>query len=218
MSDNDFAIIESGQSPNPWYDESTGTMVEPDGSKRAPDLHEEVKHAVMKQRFNKDPVENFKQRLEKSGGNFQKRIKEVEEIDATAKVDPVAAYRNLMIRYGHNPAAVAQHLFNNTSPSGDAAAADQNVANAAIAEFDAKHPDPMTKSLRRAAAAIIEKNDKRLAGCQSNAEMRDRAFALAWADLPQNKARMGPSKILNERDDARQSATDRVKTKMARQF
>lgn len=90
-------------------------------------------------------------------------------------------------KFGYNPQAVAQHLYNDTTPNGAAAEAEQHHANRTIAEFDAKHTDPMSQHLRPMAAKILERGDKRLEGCRTSAETLDRAFALAWHDLPQKK-------------------------------
>jgi hypothetical protein len=136
------------------------------GGNRDATIDETVRAATMAQKVARDPVEGYRQQLQKNGKSLKGLLDEVAEFDTISARDPVAGIRHIANKFGLNPQAVAQHLFNGTSPLGDAKAAERDHANRTIAEFDARHNDPMSKQLRPLAAKILERGDKRLAGLQ----------------------------------------------------
>lgn len=151
----DFKVVESGESREPTYDSSTHTVTEA-GEKREPRIDESVRAAYEQHRSEKDPV------FRKNGRTEAEALGIMEDFDNAIQRDPIDPYHLLTQRLGHNPQAVAQHLWNGTNSTGAASQAENQACMAAIARFDAKHSDPISKQLRPAAQKVIERGDKRL--------------------------------------------------------
>jgi hypothetical protein len=205
--EGELNTIESGISPEPQYDKSTHQVVEiEDGQWKArdPHPHESVRAAVQEQRAKNDPLEPYKARLKANGRTEEQFYREVDEIEQVFTKDPVAGLGRLCDRFGYDRRQVAEHLYNGTTPNGNATAAEQEAIARAIQRFDAQYSDPITKSLRPAAQKILAAMpDSGLRKFGSYDQALDYAFGKAWHDMPANKLRRAPAQILEERDRQR---------------
>jgi hypothetical protein len=190
------------------------------GRQASPDAFRADKNdraAVMQQRAQRDPLELYRQRAEKNGRKLEDVLSRVSEFEAIT--DPVERHRWINRAYSANDQEIGQHLYHGTSPSGSMQQAFQEQIVHAVGEFDKAHPDiPIGHPLRNRAVEILEKRDKRLdiKSATSVREVFERALSLAWQDHPQNKARMGTIKMLEDRDAARtEGLACRVQKKMA---
>jgi hypothetical protein len=216
---SDMPLVETGESSTPTYDVSTDKMLDPssEGGKREPSVMETVEAVVAKQKADRDPVQRHIQNLEKNGRTLGGLLDEVAEYDNVAERDPVDAVRMLAERRGLNPNKLGEHLALGTSPTGLAGAAAAQATQQAVADFEAKYNDNMTRNLRPDAIKILQKNDKRLAGHRTQAECLERAFALAWHDKYGEKVN-GPSKVLDDRDASMKANTEAIKKQLSTKF
>jgi hypothetical protein len=224
MADVDFDLIkttDSGETAEPEYDTSTHTVKDPDAKgKREPSIMESVEAAVAEQR-DRDPTHRRIRTLEKNGRSLDGLLEEVEEFDNISRRDPIDGHRYMAQKFGHDPRVVGQYLTAGQNLTGAAAEFDQHQINQTIADFDRKHPDHITKSLRPAAVKILSSGDKRLKDCKTYAETLDRAFGIAWHESQHGKAASAPAEALDRRDMERNERfleTAKVKAEMKRRL
>lgn len=210
--ENDLNLIETNESDAPSYDTSTDMVHDPDlnngqGGKRAPHALESVKAAFLQEKAKIDPMERYRQKIERNGGSMVGTLKKVEEFDNIP--DLVDKHRWVDRQYNADSRTVAQHILDNTTATQQQMEGFQGEIERARQSFDQKHPEaPIGSPIRDAAVKILQEfhdmgkdvmADKRFKSCTTVEEVYDKALDLAKDQHPSYRIQ----KMLEERDAER---------------
>ncbi len=205
---DDLEITESGESSGPKYDTSTDTVTEK-GEKREPTTLETVKAAYLEHKAEKDPVERFRQRAEKNlgPGGFHETLRRVEEFDN--QPDLGERLRWVARTHGVSDDQMRDEIVKVYTPQ------DPEITSA-IAKFDQKYNDPLSKSLRPAAARILSdpRNSSYFPDHMSTDQKLETAFALAF-HAAQEQPERAKATAQQQRKTATQKAAEKVTAMLA---